>query len=105
VQVLPGSAEAGGVIGISVTGWSPNTTLSLTLDGTGLSSTVTTHDDGSAIVVLNVAPDTSVGTHTVLVAATSTKPVAVTGSFQVTALVPFSPYQILSAVLRFLFGL
>jgi len=102
VTVVPGSAEAGGVVGALVYGWAPNTTLTVSLDGTGATSTVRTNAVGFGAGALNIAADTPTGAHTIVVSTGST---AASGQFQVTPLVPFSPYQIVSSVLRYLFGI
>lgn len=102
VDVLPGSAEVGGVIGAMISGWAPNTAVSVTLDGAGRASTVTTDGAGSAMAVLNLPAGTTVGTHALHASTGST---SVSGSFQATPPALFSLYQVFSAILRVLFGL
>ena len=100
--VVPASAEAGGVVGVMLDGWAPNTTLAVTLDGTGRTYSVTTDAAGSGFRSINVPANTSGGGHTVVASAGSASG---SGAFQVTPLAPGSLYQILSVVLRFLFGI
>jgi len=100
--VVPASAEAGGVVGVMLDGWAPNTTLAVTLDGTGRTYSVTTDAAGSGFRPINVPANTSGGGHTVVASAGSASG---SGAFQVTPLAPGSLYQILSVVLRFLFGI
>lgn len=101
-EVIPGAAEAGGVVGVVLNGWAPNTALTVTVDGNGRTYPTVTDAQGSSTVLINVAVDTSVGAHTV-VARTATK--TASGTFQVIPMAPGSFYQLLSAVLRFLFGI
>ncbi len=103
LQVLPGTAEAGGVLGVLLTGWAPDTTLTLQVEGSSRTQTVRTNAFGFAVGATVLDAATPAGTHTLRV--TAADGATRTGELTVTPLVPWSPYQVLSTVLRVLLGL
>ena len=69
VTLSPPKVKSGKQVKVELFGWSPNATLSVLLDGSGLLGTVTTDATGYGQVKVTIPTATSVGDHHLVVRA------------------------------------